>query len=189
MAGWTRRSSTYRRVQRRNGADRQYGPATSGSIAIKNQLWLPAVPGFFAFIKSGDLFCNRNASYRAKKAASTSPSLRHLGTARRGLSPHSQALARLYRTLASRTSCGTIAARGSSTRRFRAHSAVCLIKTSKSGKCKPCLPVIDAVAIGNPPFECEAAPCATARKYRCRQQESASRSANGNIPSPRAKTQ
>jgi hypothetical protein len=165
MAGWTRSCSTYRRVQWPNGADGRYGPATMGPSAIKNQLWLPAVVGFFAFIKSGDLICDRKASYRAKNAASTSPGLRHLGSARRGLSPNSQALARVYKTFACRTSSGTIAARGSRTRRFRAHSAVCLINTNKSGKCKPSRPPIDAVAIGSPPFGNEAAPCATARKY------------------------
>jgi hypothetical protein len=120
-----------------NGRDQRHGPATTGPMAIKNQLWLPAVQRFFAFIRSGDLFCDRNASYSAKNAASTSRSLRHLGSARRGLSPNSQALARVYKTFACRTSSGTIAARGSSTRRFRAPSAVRLTKTSKSGKCKP----------------------------------------------------
>jgi hypothetical protein len=97
--------------------------------------------------------CDRNASYRAKKVASTSPGLRHLGSARRGLSPKSQALARAYKTFACRTSSGNIAARGSCTRRLRAHSAVCLIKTSKSGKREPSRPPIDAVAINSPPYQ------------------------------------
>jgi hypothetical protein len=102
-------------------------------------------------VTSGSRICDRNASYRAKKAASTSPGLCHWGSARRGLSPNSQALARVYKTFASSTSSGTIAARGSRTRRFRAHSAVCLIKTSKSGKRRPSRPPIDAVAIASPP--------------------------------------
>jgi hypothetical protein len=148
----------------RNGTDGRYGPAT-GPSTIKNQLWLPAIVGFFASLKSGELVCDLRASYRAKNAASTSPGLRHLGSARRGLSPNSQALARAYKTLACSTSSGTIAARGSRTRRFRAHSAVCLIKTSKSDKRKPSRPPIDAVAIGTPPFENEAAPRATACRY------------------------
>jgi hypothetical protein len=120
---------------------------------------------FSEFIESGEVICDRKASYRAKNAASTSPSLRHLGSARRGLSPNSQALARVYKTFACRISSGTIAARGSRTRRFRAHSAVCLIKTSKSGKRMPSRPPIGAVAIASPPFGNEAAPCATAPKY------------------------
>jgi hypothetical protein len=45
----------------------------------------------------GDLVCDRSASYRAKNAASMSLSFRHLGSARRGLSPNSQALARAYK--------------------------------------------------------------------------------------------
>jgi hypothetical protein len=40
-------------VQWRNGADRRYGQATIGPSAIENQLWLPAVVGFFRYIKSG----------------------------------------------------------------------------------------------------------------------------------------
>lgn len=123
--------------------------ATIRPRTIKDQVRLPVVAGSFAVIKSGSLICDRNASYRAKNAASTSPGLRHLGSTRRGLSPNSQALARVYKTFACSTSSASIAARGSSTRRLRAHSAVCLIKTSKSGKRKPSRSPIDAVAITN----------------------------------------
>jgi hypothetical protein len=185
LAGLTRSTSTKWRVLWRGWAEGRYGAATAKPKVIKNQLWLPVIDRFFALTNSGGLICDRNASYSAKNAASTSPGLRHLGSTRRGLSPNSQALARVYKTFACRTSSGTIAARGSSTRRFRAHSAVCLIKTSKSGKRKPSRPPTDAVDIGSPPFGNKAAPCAAARKYPSRRQESASPCANANIPSPR----
>src|ERR1700722_19526459 len=92
-------------------ADGQYEPN-----AVKNQLWSPVAVGGFAVTNSGGLICDRNASYSAKNAASTSPGLRHLGSARRGLTPNSQALARVNKTFACSISSLTIVARGSSTR-------------------------------------------------------------------------
>jgi hypothetical protein len=59
------------------------------------------------------------------------------------------------------TSSRTIASRGLSTRRFRAHSAVRLINTNNSGKRKTSSPLRDVVAINGPPFRNEAALCAT----------------------------
>jgi hypothetical protein len=150
-------------VEKRSG--RAVWPAKIRPKAIKNQLRLPVVAGFFAFTKRGSPICDRNASYRAKNAASMSPGLRHLGSARRGLTPNSQALARVYKTFACSISSASITARGSSTRRLRAHSAVCFIKTSKSGKRKPSRPPICAVAIKNLRSQNDAVPDATARKY------------------------
>jgi len=104
--------------------------------------------GLFAFTKSGDAICDRSASYRAKNAASMSPGLRHLGSTRRGPVPRSQALARAYKTFACTASSFNISAHGSSIRRLRVDSAVCLIKTSKSGKRMASRVPRDAVAIG-----------------------------------------
>jgi hypothetical protein len=106
-----------------------------------------------------------NASYRAKKAASTSPGFCHLGSTRRRGSPNGQALARAYKTFASFTSSGTIASRGLSTRRFRAHSALRLIKTNNSGKHKTSSPLRDVVAISSPPLKNDAALCATVSEF------------------------
>jgi len=82
---------------------------------------------------SAELNRERNASYKAKNAASTSPGLRHLCSARHCGFPSGQALARAYKILAPNTSSGTMAALELSRRRFRAHSAVCLTRSSKSG--------------------------------------------------------
>jgi hypothetical protein len=49
------------------GVATPHGVATVSSRPVKNQIWLLIGGGFFAFAKSGELVCERNASNRECK--------------------------------------------------------------------------------------------------------------------------
>jgi hypothetical protein len=129
-------------------ADEEQAKGYPKSDAVANRRWVLLVHG-----KCGAPTLNVMHRTRQRRRLPRRQAFAILGSARRRGSPNGQALARAYKTFASFTSFATIASRGLSTRRFRAHSAVRLIKTNNSGKRKTSSPLKDVVAISSPLFQ------------------------------------